>query len=74
MTSGTRIGSTFWSWSLWRVTRWASGWRRGALPLDQALQVAVEIADALDKAHRQGMVDAMASRQGKGCPRPPDPQ
>lgn len=56
------------------MTRWASGWRRGALPLDQALQVAVEIADALDKAHRQGMVDAMASRQGKGCPRPPDPQ
>ena len=27
---------------------------KGALPLDQALQVAVEIADALDKAHRQG--------------------
>ncbi len=26
-----------------------------ALPLDQALQVAIEIADALDKAHRQGI-------------------
>ena len=25
---------------------------QGALPLDQALQVAIEIADALDKAHR----------------------
>ena len=28
----------------------------GALPLDQALQIAIEIADALDKAHRQGIV------------------
>ncbi len=24
------------------------------VPLDQALQIAIEIADALDKAHRQG--------------------
>ena len=29
--------------------------RKGALPLDQALQDAIEIADALDKAHRQGI-------------------
>ena len=29
---------------------------KGALPLDQALQIAIEIADALDKAHRQGLV------------------
>src|SRR5438876_9900010 len=29
--------------------------RRGPLPLDQALKVAIEIADALDKAHRQGV-------------------
>ena len=28
---------------------------KGALPLDQALHVAIEIADALDKAHRQGI-------------------
>ena len=27
----------------------------GALPLDQALQTAIQIADALDKAHRQGI-------------------
>ena len=36
--------------------RWLSGWRKGALPLDQALQIAIDIADALDKAHRQGIV------------------
>ena len=29
---------------------------KGALPLDQALRTAIEIADALDKAHRQGIV------------------
>ena len=29
---------------------------KGALPLDQALRYAIEIADALDKAHRQGVV------------------
>ncbi|HEX8169285.1 MAG TPA: protein kinase [Thermoanaerobaculia bacterium] len=29
---------------------------RGALPLDQALRYAIEIADALDKAHRAGVV------------------
>ena len=28
---------------------------KGALPLDQALRVAIAIADALDKAHRQGI-------------------
>jgi serine/threonine protein kinase len=30
--------------------------KRGALSLDEALKVAIEIADALDKAHRQGVV------------------
>ena len=29
---------------------------RGRLPLDQALEYAIQIADALDKAHRQGVV------------------
>jgi len=29
--------------------------RKGPLPLDQALQVAIQIADALDKAHRHGI-------------------
>ncbi len=30
--------------------------KKGALPLDQALRYAIEIADALDQAHRQGVV------------------
>src|SRR5207249_400505 len=30
--------------------------QKGPLPLDEALRIAVEIADALDKAHRQGVV------------------
>jgi serine/threonine protein kinase len=29
---------------------------RGALPLDEALRIAIDIADALDKTHRQGIV------------------
>jgi serine/threonine protein kinase len=28
---------------------------KGPLPLDQALQYAIQIADALDKAHRRGI-------------------
>ena len=30
--------------------------KKGALPLDEALRTGIEIADALDKAHRQGVV------------------
>ena len=29
---------------------------KGRLPLDQALEYAIQIADALDRAHRQGVV------------------
>ena len=28
---------------------------KGALPLDEALKIAIDVADALDKAHRQGL-------------------
>jgi len=33
----------------------AAGLKKGPLPLEQVLQYATEIADALDKAHRQGI-------------------
>ena len=33
-----------------------SGFSRTGLPIDQALQIAIQIADALDKAHRKGIV------------------
>ena len=39
---------------------------KGATPLDQALQIAVEITDALDKAHRQGGVDRDRPRRARG--------
>jgi hypothetical protein len=32
---------------------------KGALPLDQALRIAIDVADALDKAHRAGIVPGM---------------
>ena len=56
MTSANRTGFTTSSWSTWRATLWPRGWRKGRLPLDQALEYAIQIADALDKAHRQGVV------------------
>ena len=37
---------------------------KGALPLDQTLQYAIQIADALDKAHRQGIVARTSVSQG----------
>jgi hypothetical protein len=33
---------------------------KGPLPLDHALQYAIQIADALDKAHRQGITRSQA--------------
>ena len=53
MTSATRTASTSWSWLDDETL--AQRLEKGALPLDQALQIAIEIADALDKAHRQGI-------------------
>ena len=41
---------------------------KGATPLDHALQIAVEITDALDKAHRQGGVDRDRPRRARGGP------
>ena len=46
----TRV-STISLWNTWRGER-----SRGALQLDEALKAAAEIADALDKAHQQGVI------------------
>ena len=45
-------GPRFSSWSISRARRWSDRLQKGALPLDQALKIAIQIADALDKAHR----------------------
>ncbi len=42
---------------------------KGALPLDQALTIAIEIADALDKAHRQGITHRDLKRVEYGAER-----
>lgn len=51
---------------------------RGPVPLDQALKTAAEIADALDKAHRQGVVhrdlkpaNIMLTKSGAGSTHAP---
>ncbi len=48
--------STSSSWSTSRGTRWPRGWRSGRLSLDLALTHAIEIASALDHAHRHGII------------------
>ena len=48
--------STTSSWNTSRAQTLAARLEKGALPLDQALTVATEIAEALAAAHRQGIV------------------
>ncbi len=55
-TSGTRTERTTSSWSFWRARRSRTDWPRALFPLEQALRIGVEIAGALDAAHRQGIV------------------
>ena len=55
-TSGVTTRSTSSSWSTSTATRWPRDWRTGRLPLDEALTHAIEIASALDHAHRHGIV------------------
>jgi len=48
--------------------------RKGHLPIEEALQIAIQIAGALDAAHRRGMVhrdlkpgNVMLTRGGPSC-------
>ena len=54
------VGPTTWSWSWSRARRWPSCSRSAALvariPLDEALRIARQIADALEAAHEKGIV------------------
>ena len=52
-TSGTRTGRTTSSWSSSRARRWRTGWRRARCRSTRRCGSAIEIADALDTAHRQ---------------------
>ena len=45
-----------WSWSWWMARRWPRASPADPLPVDQALAVAIELADALVAAHAAGVV------------------
>ena len=51
---GRRARPSSWSWSRARI--WRSGIARGAIPLDEALPIARQIAEALEAAHEQGII------------------
>ena len=55
MTFGSQDGIDFLVMEYLEGETLAQRLEKGALPLDQALKIAIEIADALDKAHRQGI-------------------
>ena len=48
--------SARWSWSWSKVRRSPIGSRDGPIPLDEALPIARQIADALEAAHEQGII------------------
>ena len=56
MTWATKAVSITWSWSTSRARRWRNRLKRGALPLETALDYGMQIADGLDAAHRAGIV------------------
>ena len=51
---GERHTRSCWSWSKGR--RWPSGSRAAVSPLDDALPIARQIAEALEAAHERGIV------------------
>ena len=54
--SVARTASTTWSWSSSKGDTLAHRLQGNALPLDEALKIAIQLAAALDKAHRQNIV------------------
>ena len=53
---GQRRDRTRWCWSWSRATTLADRIARGPLPLDEALPIARQIAEALEAAHEQGII------------------
>ncbi len=55
-TSESTKAPTTWCWNTWKAKLWACVSARGPLPADQVLKYGAQMADALDKAHRHGVV------------------
>ena len=53
---GEQNGTAYSSCSLSKARPSPIDWRKGPLPIGQALTIAIEIASALDRAHRAGIV------------------
>jgi len=47
---------TTWSWSAWKGETLEKRLEKGPLPLEQVVKIGAEVADALDRAHRSGVV------------------
>ena len=56
MTSASRTALPSSSCRISKARRSSDRLKNGPLPIDDALRYAIEIADALDKAHRQGVI------------------
>ena len=61
-TSAVTTAPTISSWSCSRARRSRTRLEQRPLPIDEVLQIAIEIADALDKAHRAASCIAISSR------------